>query len=590
LRRKAGHYEWSRVTPDEVKRIKGHELAVKQQKESQDRYYNQRTYESLQRYHEAGQLQASPDDIQKFFDGFSHLLEIAQQVRKRARASRLVIPKDVYLELRDEHGLTESDICTATIAALLRHELRELKDMGRALLLTASNAGNHGATLHIMNHAYLQSQDRPTVLRHPELDGPRQHLMEIVKEGGLNQPIMSQSYTLAGKILHKEGRHDSAIKLWEAALEGAVEYSESLKRDGKAPDRSNAHLLGPWYELANVHLNLDNIREARHAIAIGCQQDDPASHYQASLDHRKKQGGSLVATSGWLYHVTKAAASGYPVAMHELGHFYFTNTWPYLEDKVPDHVKPTPFDQFPPPSKRGTMSIAAVRTKLRTVLGYEKWIPEEPKDAMFLTAAFPSTVEGRFKFAIEWLEIAMGLEWAPSFLLAAEIHLAKEVASDFAAPKKAIRLSATRYPYPTEAAYHARVEQPPADVPMVSNPVYDPARAKELIREVFYAGEALKVRQDYLAGRSKILKGASDDFNAVRKELNNNVDKWFRLLDFFPIYMRDATGDLWDRITGRDLLETAKEICEQQKWDIYAEHDGGLLYRHGMGARPKRLR
>jgi hypothetical protein len=33
-----------------------------------------------------------------------------------------------------------------------------------------------------------------------------------------------------------------------------------------------------------------------------------------------------------------------------------------------------------------------------------------------------------------------------------------------------------------------------------------------------------------------------------------------------------------------DLVAEAKALCEEQKWDIYAE-DGSLLYRHGLRKR-----
>ncbi|KAK3094283.1 hypothetical protein LTR53_019463, partial [Teratosphaeriaceae sp. CCFEE 6253] len=106
-------------------------------------------------------------------------------------------------------------------------------------------------------------------------------------------------------------------------------------------------------------LHKDQIKEAlaekalaKEAMEVGCRMDDPTSHYHAAeLFKEHNEDGSARYTSVWLYHMTKAAATGHPKAAHALAVFYSETVWKYIEDEPPDYLKPTPFDSYPGPSE-----------------------------------------------------------------------------------------------------------------------------------------------------------------------------------------------------------------------------------------------
>ena len=185
--------------------------------------------------------------------------------------------------------------------------------------------------------------------------------------------------------------------------------------------------------------------------------------------------------------------------------------------------------------------------------------------------------------AIQWLDLAMSYNWAPSFLLAARLYLTKKIYSDLAAPTDAIQLSEKRYPYTSGAKYEkdrsARARREPPEVPMVDNPLYDPGKAKRLLREIFYAGRALEARMSYNIKRRNTSNSARVSFASIRSEMRRDEAKWFDHPTFYPLFMDVERGVLHDRDHKiDDLLTEAKKHCKQERWYIYAQHDGGLLY------------
>ncbi|KAK5174627.1 uncharacterized protein LTR77_001708 [Saxophila tyrrhenica] len=586
LRQKAGKNNWSRVTPEEIKRIKEYEARRSEDADNRQRQHNVGIKEVLERAQLYGKLRASPSAIMDFLVEFEDLMEASLKSRAGGRAARTTVPVEEYRSLRDKYGLDDNfDIVWGAVSALLRND-EKLRRQGKLLLFAASDAGSWEATLRIMNHAFVQALDRPSVLDSSELAGPRQRLFELAKMGSQTD---FRILTLAGLIAKSQGQSDRAIAFWDDALVGAEAWAEEHGSES-APERDSnmPHLFSPWIELAAEHLDRRNFREAEQAIKIGCRLDDPTSHFNAALSHRRENAQNInVATSDWLFHMTKAASSGHVKAMHDLANYYITNYWPYLEDEVPDHLKPTPFDQYPPPFDFGKTTVKNARDGIRSALGYVATTSTESKDSVFHTAAFPQTVEGRLQMALQWFEVAMASHYAPSFLLAARVYLTKEIDSDLAVPEEAVKLREERYISSSKVDYDAGKRKQPPPVHKVKNPIYNPAKAKKLIREIFYADQAVKLRKACFDNRRKTVRvrDEPDDFKEVRQKLRYNVDKWFRS-DFSHLFMNSSEGLLFDSSNDiNDLLKEAEDECEQQGWDLYSEEDGGLLYRHGMRKR-----
>ena len=361
-------------------------------------------------------------------------------------------------------------------------------------------------------------------------------------------------------------------------------------------------LSSPWVELQSLYLNRSDYANAKWAIGIGCEQDDPNSHYAAALFEKKfNEHGHGVGTSGWLYHMTKAAASGHVRAMHELGVWYAQNGWPYLEDEPPDEIKPTPFDRYPAELGTKKKQDVPLRQRMRSALGLEPQVQEDPKLQVFHTAAHPSTPQQRLEMSLQWLGLAMGFMYAPSFLAAAQLHMEKTLWAEAATPKAALEMSDERYIYASKGDYEAsrpikregsgkdQVLNPEQEI---ANPNYNPEKAKQLLREIIYASSALEIRQYQLknfnaAARKQPLAENEMDSDEMALEGNlpqdmgRNVKNWFRYPEIREQFMNDRTGRLYDEVLGTNLLAEANRICDEQGWDIYAE-DGGLLYRHGV--------
>ncbi|KAI7182849.1 hypothetical protein KC363_g8565 [Hortaea werneckii] len=490
-----------------------------------------------------------------------------------------------------------------------------------------SACGDPAATMRILNQVLSSPRTRPEMLRSSEIVDARGHLREMAREGESFRAMV-----LEGKVSYELGDDESAIDLWTRAMEPAVEaaQSESRKKEQQPagmlpPPRAHneenalADLDSPWIELTAIHYEryskfwaknsiaaaLAELGKAKWACEVGCAQDDPTSHYQAAEFFKDYNAeGEVSHTSKWLYHITKAAASGHVRACHALADFYSSSGWKYIEDEPPDYVKPTPFDSYPaPPGSQSARSDEGNSSG-----GWLSWLglssskPKlSPSEQMFQTAAYPSTPHDRFKMAMLWLEVAVEYTYAPSYLLAAKMYLEKELWGQAHAPASALGLKNERYTYASKEDFEAGRpiestnedgssdgENPKPEVrPDEPNPGYNPDQAKIYIREVLYAVEAIKYYHNKMAWAQSLARrgefGLDDAGDVVDGYVQSDFESHPPHLQKFLKY--PAIREMWEGDV-KAMEREAKDICEREGWDLYDEQ-GGLVYRHGM-VRPTR--
>lgn len=472
--------------------------------------------------------------------------------------------EDEYATLFKESGVEDEDI-TIIASALLRQEMHQhQRKIGAALLSEASNAGNEFATIRLMTTAYNQSFRDSTILRQPRIVQGRKNLEHIDS---------APAKVLYGRLAKLEGKDNLAIRLWTEAMKDSVKTAREIganNRQATLVSAAQRSTSSPWLDLADVFEKRGDYREAKWAIDIGCDLDDPTSHYHAALYYMNVDKHST-SSSKWLYHISKAAASGLPKAMHELGCWYLVSRWPYLEDEVPNSLRPSPFDAYPP--ERGVN------------------IEETKESTIFPSAVFPNTVKGRLAMALQWLGLAQELYYAPSVLVMARIYLLKTVDEDLAMPEAALKLKKERYRYNSKAEYDAATAPDhnamPPTVPQVPNPFHDPkidglSIAFVLIRSIFFAAEASQIAPEYLGhARQQYNRQSAQE---IPKSYSSNHVIWLEYKASYPNFMDMKNGLIYDdsALTQTpDLLAEAKVICDEMNWEV-RDDDGRLMYRPNL--------
>lgn len=555
----------------------------------------------------AGVIAVDSNTAIEFLNGFA---ELADGVSRR-RLGGSPVDMDKFQRLVKDCDLSERD-CNWIAHNLLWSPKDGQKIYGKKLMYALSFAGSEMATMRVMKQALVEAKTRPAKLKASEISHMRKHLQEIAHKGENFRAMVLQ-----GKIEYVLDNHDAAIQLWTDAMDGAVAYARELgerkaRRDETLLDPSQKEITpqqdleAPWVELSAIHVARREWPKATWAIGIGCEMDDPSVHYYAAeLEKRTgvSKSGAHTTSSSWLYHITKAAASGHPKAMHELGHFYANSFWPYIDDEPPDHLKPTPFDRYPP---ENAVKAGDWGDLVRKFLGMSARYQKERSENMFDTAAFPYDPVGRMLMAFEWLILARNSTYAPSSLLIAELHLQKTIPSDAATPPAAIEMTDERYTFASEADYLAgrpiKDEDSKSETDEVPNPFYDRDHAYNHVRQVFYAEQALQARKEMWAdvrslqrnrGRSPLDEDDMDHITTAEEwtpQLSERARAYLMNSEARDMYCDDQAGIMFDDTglddTGLptlvDVGAAAREICEQEGWDMY-DHDGALMYRHGLG-------
>ncbi|KAK1020645.1 hypothetical protein LTS16_026950, partial [Friedmanniomyces endolithicus] len=298
------------------------------------------------------------DEDELLLDAIADFTELAGAAR-----GRNVVDLEKFRELVQRLSIPYGEL------TMLQHRLMMHDGFaGKKLMFSMSAGGDEESTIRTCNHALLGSKTQPRLLRYADINFERRRLREIAGKGE-----GSRAMVLEGKIARVLGQEDYAIQLWEQAMGAAVAQSEAgaaalrsindnLVAMMGSRERDAVELSSPWVELTLVRYDryvrllerkeiapaLAEYERARKAMEVGCSLDDPESHYHTThLFKSMNDDGSTIYTSSWLYHMTKAAASGQPIAAHQLTIFYAESGWKYSEDEPPDHLKPTPFDSYP---------------------------------------------------------------------------------------------------------------------------------------------------------------------------------------------------------------------------------------------------
>lgn len=502
-----------------------------------------------------------------------------KQLSGRSVGGARVDPRQMR-NLMDEHGLNDKDSWT------IPHGLIMMKEsyIGKRMLLSLSRAGVEEATIRIMAQVVLTARKKPAILDAPEIQHARQHLSQIA-----SKKVNFRAMVCEGKVARALGNEEMAIKMWTGAMAAAVAHAHKQASGVKGDDsveRSDAlGLSTPWIDLMMLHRERidrqgkDEWKQCRQAMDIGCEQDDPISHYHASTYIKWYDAdGSHIPTSAWLYHVTKAAASSHPVAAYELAEFYAKSGWKYIEDEPPDHVKPTPFDSFPSASNESVMY------RVSSFLGLVKRPELKPEESIFHNAIFPHTAVHRWLLAADWISVATSYQYAPAFLLYAKMLMQEKLWARANAPTEAIDMNAERYTYASEQHKQSDIilnQSSVEDAADPPNPYFSVILAQECLKHVFFAHEAYhygcQAKNKYAVGRRRGTIAANldeDDFlhESVYEGAGFNISKWFRFPEVREMYE--------DQI--ENLYTEAKDICDEKGWNIY-DDDNILIYKAGTG-------
>ncbi|KAK5108787.1 hypothetical protein LTR62_007847 [Meristemomyces frigidus] len=549
------------------------------------------------------------------------------------------VNKETFELFLAERGVSHED---AFVVALILLSSKDDKTMGKILLFALSKSGYTEATIRICSHALLGSKIALHLLRAAEIMNARGQLRAKAREG-LNYRCM----VLEGKISRALGDEADAIEMWEKAMAAAVKMGEALLRRKQVegppgiklvPEvvdlerRDVMELSTPWVDLTLLRFDRytrlwdgnrfaqaeAELEKAREAVEIGCRMDDPTSHYHAAEFFRKTNAdGTTIHTSTWLYHITKAACSGYAIACHKLGVFYAESGWKYIEDEPPDHVKPTPFDSFPAPTSTSTSTLQTLKFMLGLSSSTGAQDAAAPaykeSDDMFRSAIFPSTPEQRWEMAKQWLSIAMQQTYAPSYLSSAQMLLAEKLWAQAQTPKSALEMTDARYDYASKADFEAQIpiakadstttppttEQAPgdADIP-IPCPPSNIETAKSRLAQVLYAHQAHLVRRKLLS-RSQSAHRLRRQQSATATDTNeqdavSNLEERHRVESLrgvpeaVKVFLRspDTMEMYGGEIEG--LARRVWEICDLRGWDLVGG-DGGLLYKCRVGGGDKGL-
>lgn len=555
-----------------------------------------------------GWIGIAPQTADKFLNGFSEL------TKTRLRSN--IVDSASLKKLVETHGLEERDLIFLCMFLLQSSSSggRSAKmegggglerRLGNQLIYSLSAAGYAEATIRVMAHVFVSSETKPALLRTAQHASVRGQLQKLAREGDNYRAMV-----LEGKIAHRLGDKEYAIKLWWKAMDGALaeaDWYAAQRAAGTTPERTFSNLdltelSSPWVELAKaLYERAQTVRdrydpkykiywdEVEQVLNIGLEQDDPTMYYYAATFHAYRDDqGEWHPTSMWLYCMTKAATSGIPIAAHELGKYYAHSGWRYIEDEPPDHVKPTPFDTFPEPG-----ALVTTWTTLKSLFSPQARVPQHQseRENLFHTAVFPSTAKDRMDLGMRWLDVAISYQYAPAYLEKARLHLTETlwVAAD--APADHLSLSPSRYLYKSEeekgiCEYNGELRewQPPANAKDPPNPYYSEDKAKECLRQVFNAATAISIRENSIAKLSSSRRPSTSHTPIEVDDLENDfsVGESGSLPDIFKFWKYNEVLHMWiDQAS--ELRRQAEGICDERGWDLWDER-GALLYRCGFGA------
>jgi hypothetical protein len=255
--------------------------------------------------------------------------------------------------------------------------------LGRDILLSASRAGSHSATIFLVNAARKQN-----TLTTKELIKPQAQLKQIVKSGSASV----QALVLQGMLYHQQRAYTLAASLFEQAIAmpqkstkehlstrigrfiGLDLENQDPNLDPRRPEELELDVVQAYVQLSGLqygnHIPSKKDEALENMKVAALKYDDPVAYYQLAETVEKY-------SLKWLEYTRKAAASGYSVAMEDIGAIYAMKEeelkTTITDERVLDWVLNNPLFSVPMPT--GIKSTISNKEKLRTVQRYT-WAKE----------------------------------------------------------------------------------------------------------------------------------------------------------------------------------------------------------------------
>jgi len=265
------------------------------------------------------------------------------------------------------------------LGALLLQSKNPLERLlGRNILLSASRAGSHSATIFLVNAARKQN-----TLTTQELIKPQAQLKQIVKSGSASV----QALVLQGMLYHQQRAYTLAASLFEQAIAmpqkstkedlltrigrfiGLDLENQDPNLDPRRPEELELDVVQAYVQLSGVqygnHIPSKKDEALENMKVAALKYDDPVAYYQLAETVEKY-------SLNWLEYTRKAAASGYSVAMEDMGAIHAMKEeelrTTITDERVLDWVLNNPLFSVPMPN--GIKSTTSNKDKLRTVQRY----------------------------------------------------------------------------------------------------------------------------------------------------------------------------------------------------------------------------
>jgi len=257
-------------------------------------------------------------------------------------------------------------------------------DIGFLLLGACSKAQDPLATLHIMSTHYMalahhQTSRVSTILLPSELFTIRRHLESLAHDQN-----NAEACALLAQFLDHEGKPKKAAQLYQKAIDLWDISVLSATSNTMAP-----RIASPW---AQYYLLLQSLNAPKElcleVLEKGAEAEDPMSYYHLSTLQNPNSWD-------WMQYLTRAAASGHPDAMFDLGEWYisYDPVIKFLDPKLASYVswlKPNPKGDKAkdPKSLTGTAEalgwewhgLAAKAGNKRSMLRLAKWMVERGQE------------------------------------------------------------------------------------------------------------------------------------------------------------------------------------------------------------------
>ena len=407
---------------------------------------------------------------------------------------------------------------------------------GRFLVRCCDRAGLPEATIQSVASLLRQDIVNPGMLRTSDAKLAQGRLKILCQQGNIRALVLN------GKLAERSGDPELAISLYENATNRFMDLAgETTSSPENQITKHLDEFSSPWMELGILHLRRGNRKQALAAYMMGIAQDDPMAHHMlARLDY---QFTGEKYTLDWLYHTTKAAASGHFRAAFSLGEYYANTKAP---PPVDQHIPQAQTESHPAVSpnlstapKPQSSFLARVQHFLTTAL-IKPTVETDARTAIADYAAAVQDPVARVRLAREWFRTATEQAYVPAYMNMARLHFRTHVTSE------------NNLAHPVIITGDAQVEAPRGGV---ANPIFDLRAGHDCLLQVFDAHSQITL------GRAK---------TKVETEFRVAAGRWAE----YPDVLEDYEHDL-----GKFVAE-AEELANVMRIDIIDPETGTAVYKY----------